>query len=733
MREYLNAPQLTAEKFTVDVDGKRWFKTGDLAKIGSDGSIEIFGRADNQIKLHGFRIGLEEVEEAVCTSGLVAGCAVKLGSNPTRLVGYVVPTPSLPPTAFAQGGAVAVWLVCKRAMPAHQIPMQFVTVDILPLAATGKVDRTQLPPAPRPTAAKKAPSTKLSTVRDPDSSGGVGVESSSTAGIEGGGEQDLRTPTERVLANVWSSILGVDGIGPSDHFFELGGNSITAIRMIRTLATALKDDSEACDAAYEADIDHSKVRLCGLHRKPRLREYASLIDWAALAAPNRSATDAAKFRERLQGGVNRVMTGGEMLAQLDADLPTEADELGRGADAMVLAVQHGNLAVVKELLRLGISPNGRVTRSNKANTPLMIAVMNGHRDIVRVLMHGPETNASASTSTITTTATRSIASRPFTPPNLNLTNRSQATVAHLAAAHCPGVLAELLDAGCVGNARDLNKWTVLHHAAWSGSIESIGVLAERRVYINNIDRWRRVPLHWAVFGNHIAAARALVAAGATFTRGEGIRNQPQARAQRRHDNVWSSMPGLAIQAAIAAKDLEFRMLRTIFELGCPPNDLDGNHQTGLHEAAALPPAEGGAVATAILLRAGCSPSAEDEVQQTALQVAAEGGHAEVAQLLLDAAPSLNPTSGTTAAELIEILARGGVLWQKGIVQSWQRKHVRQATKMGGGIAGDAEAQGVVVVGAAASPPGLTSYPIKASFGVRPVDRQFGYPIKPLRR
>ena len=640
-RGYLNnQPETDARFITATFKGvtQRWFDTGDLARWTPQGNIELAGRADNQIKLRGFRIELGEIEQVVLSSNLVEACVVTKCSTPDRLVAYVVPLSStLTTAAFMQGGNIAVWLMCKRVMPAHQVPTQFVCVDSFPLTGSGKVDRRALPDAPKP--APRGADGQQGTV-------------ASGFGLEGNDEHTLRTPTERVLGKVWEDILHVEGVGPYDHFFELGASSLDSLHMIEVLADRLRADPEACSAAYVADTDHKKVRLCGLHRKPRLRDYASLLDWAALAAPNRSAKDTSAFQEMLGGAgagagagtaaseqsasdasATDVDEGGhgqrglnDLLAQLDLDLPSEADEMGRGADAMSLSCQHNHVGVVTELLRLNISPNGRVSRGNKANTPMMIAASHGHDGLVRLLLDSGA--------------------------QVNLTNRSQATAAHLAAMHCTPALADLLARGAAIDARDLNKWTCMHYAAWVGNTRSITELVHQNARINAKDRWGRTALNWAVFGNHPDVVQQLLASGASFNALHENGSAPQAKHQRRTDNLWSGNLHLALQAASTADDKTCAMLSLLLEHGCAVDEVDSDGRTAMHEAAGMVPSqqlqdastldgvglvlEGsvGHCAAQRLAASKCSLIIADHTGKTSLQVAVIAGNVPVVALLL---------------------------------------------------------------------------------------------------
>jgi amino acid adenylation domain-containing protein/non-ribosomal peptide synthase protein (TIGR01720 family) len=201
-RGYLNRPGLTAERFIPDPfstePGARLYRTGDLARFRPGGEIEFLGRADDQVKIRGFRIELGEVESMLATYPSVkAGVVVAREDVPgeKRLVAYVV---------FNQGWEVSVGELRRfliENLPEYMVPTAFVVLGALPLMPNGKIDRKALP----------APEAQRPT----------------------GGEAFVAplTPTEKLLAQVWSQVLGVERVGVHDNFFDLGGDSILAIRV----------------------------------------------------------------------------------------------------------------------------------------------------------------------------------------------------------------------------------------------------------------------------------------------------------------------------------------------------------------------------------------------------------------------------------------------------------------------------------------------------------------------
>jgi amino acid adenylation domain-containing protein len=202
-RGYLGRPELTAEKFIPDpFDGgpvARLYKTGDLARYRSDGSLEYLGRLDDQVKVRGFRIELGEIETVLdrhpaVRRAIVAAREGILGDK--QLAAYVVPG------SQPSGLLTELKGYLQKKLPAHMVPSTFTLLDEVPLTPNGKVNRKALP--------------------TPDLSG----FRAENAYVE------PRTPVEEQLVEIWEEVLGVERVGVHDDFFELGGHSLLATRVL---------------------------------------------------------------------------------------------------------------------------------------------------------------------------------------------------------------------------------------------------------------------------------------------------------------------------------------------------------------------------------------------------------------------------------------------------------------------------------------------------------------------
>ncbi|HEX8089043.1 MAG TPA: AMP-binding protein, partial [Blastocatellia bacterium] len=213
-RGYLNQPEMTAEKFIPnpfgDDEGSRLYKTGDLARYLPDGNIQFCGRVDNQVKIHGYRIELGDVEAALASSPIIANAAVsvrEVAPGDKQLVAYTVPAAGRAPSDQSETSALLKTFL-KGKLPHYMIPSAFVTVDALPLNRNGKLDRESLPEPRR-------------------AGGGQGLAYARP-----------RDPLEYHLVQIWEELFDLRPIGITDNFFSLGGHSLLSIRMMDRIEQA---------------------------------------------------------------------------------------------------------------------------------------------------------------------------------------------------------------------------------------------------------------------------------------------------------------------------------------------------------------------------------------------------------------------------------------------------------------------------------------------------------------
>jgi amino acid adenylation domain-containing protein len=226
---YLKRTELTAEKFVIDPANPdaRLYRTGDEVRFRSDGTLEFLGRLDHQVKLNGFRIELGEIECALTSfDGIVQAVVVLREDRPgdKRLVAYYTGLEGLSSTSIIES--------LKTTLPDYMVPSAFVRMEKFPLTPNAKLDRKALPQPgnKRPNLAQEfiAPKTVL----------------------------------EKQLASLWRELLQLDDIGIDDSFFDLGGNSLAAVRMVRQ---------------YHARFGH-EIPAVKVFQHPTIAKLAELLD-----------------------------------------------------------------------------------------------------------------------------------------------------------------------------------------------------------------------------------------------------------------------------------------------------------------------------------------------------------------------------------------------------------------------------------------------------------------------
>ncbi|WP_416985398.1 amino acid adenylation domain-containing protein [Streptomyces sp. T028] len=204
-RGYVGAPGLTASRFVANPfaqDGSRLYRTGDLARFNPDGSLDFLGRADNQIKIRGMRLEIEDVEVGLAEHpGVRHTCVVakKNAAGGTYLVGYVIPAAG---SEDLRADDVTAW--ATEHMVEYMVPAHVVVMTEFPLTANGKLDRGALPEPVIGTGSLVRPATEA----------------------------------ERTVCTAVAAVLRLDEVGVDQDFFKLGGDSILAISLLSALREA---------------------------------------------------------------------------------------------------------------------------------------------------------------------------------------------------------------------------------------------------------------------------------------------------------------------------------------------------------------------------------------------------------------------------------------------------------------------------------------------------------------
>ena len=223
-RGYLNRPDLTAERFIqspFDAPGVRLYRTGDVVRRRAEGTLDFAGRADNQVKLRGYRVELGEIESVLAQAPGVAEAAAALRPGPgghPRLIGYYVAARGADPADAELRDAL------RRHLPDYMVPALLMRVDAFPLTPAGKLDRKALPEPPEMVA---------------------------------GRTDDERTDNVRdELAHIWEELLGVSRVGARDNFFDLGGHSLLAMQLLQRIDASFGRSITLNDLFQDPTIDH---------------------------------------------------------------------------------------------------------------------------------------------------------------------------------------------------------------------------------------------------------------------------------------------------------------------------------------------------------------------------------------------------------------------------------------------------------------------------------------------
>ncbi len=231
---YYGETELTANKFlATDDNGARYYRSGDLCRQDIEGRLHYLGRLDNQVKVNGYRIELEEIEDLLQRhdSLVHAACAVKPLPQGAQLLAFIVCKPGAP---NKNANTLNQWLA--QTLPEWMLPHRYLIVDALPLTQSGKLDRKAL---------------------------------LVLAEQEAAGSNEPLDGLAKVVAQIFCEVLDVPGVGPNDSFFDLGGSSMLSATLVLTL-----------NQRFAANISLRKA----LATPPTVRSLTALLESAGITS-----------------------------------------------------------------------------------------------------------------------------------------------------------------------------------------------------------------------------------------------------------------------------------------------------------------------------------------------------------------------------------------------------------------------------------------------------------------
>ncbi|MFT6829925.1 MAG: natural product biosynthesis luciferase-like monooxygenase protein [Planctomycetota bacterium] len=261
VRGYLNRPDLTQERFVPDpfIDGQRMYDTGDVASWNEEGTLDFVGRSDHQVKVRGYRIELGEIESLIEARDEIGTCVVIVREDVVgdqRLVAYFTGA-----KADVDSGSVRSDL--QAALPPYMVPSHFVQLKAFPLTPNAKIDRKGLP--------------------EPKSAS-LGAEPSADSPPPSG-------EIEALVADKWCEVLGLNTVGTTDNFFDIGGHSLLVVKLQRSLK----------------GLTPKPVTLTDLYRFPTI---GSLANWLqSTDAPAGVTAGTSRAAQRREAAVRRRSRG----------------------------------------------------------------------------------------------------------------------------------------------------------------------------------------------------------------------------------------------------------------------------------------------------------------------------------------------------------------------------------------------------------------------------------------
>ncbi len=466
---YVRQKDLTASKFLVHNEHGMMYRTGDIVErqwlIQDDEVCERYvfvGRLDNQIKLRGVRIELGEVESRLLSSsvGVIKSSVVSVIDD--SLIAFVQPCNPIPTTAKTL--IKDCLRLFSEALPLTMVPNKFVLVNDFPMGSTGKVDRE-----------------RLQEIMEEEEENYCY-------------DNEPLTDTEEMVAAIWAAELGIP-LHPqvarkTAHFVELGGDSLTALRVGRRLA--LLDTKNKSFILYDGEVPElnerpkdpfgaldEKYAPFTLLKRPRLEDYCAYLD-------NENDTTTSTPECIPSSLLYRAVTANALTPELMS----------------LLLERNANIDGIPEIIECCSEPE----YYGQKRCPLIGAVSNGpdFSNTVKLLL-----NANA---------------------DINKYETQGITAIHLAVQFSNfEVVQILLSFKAELDSRDFNKQTVLHHAARAGAVEmlrdllplwqsfqeELGNIDPKVSVFDVADRYNRSPLHWAVLTGHRNAVQMLIDHGAS--------------------------------------------------------------------------------------------------------------------------------------------------------------------------------------------------------------------------
>jgi hypothetical protein len=250
---YLHRPELNAERFVAE-GAQRWYRTGDLVRRLPDGALEFLGRIDHQVKLRGHRIELGEIESVLLRQDGVKQAVVVARDDAAGhkfLAGYVTAKPgaSLQPSALREAVAAA--------LPEIMVPQAVLVLPAMPMTPNGKIDRKVLP--------------------DPRVPGATGAAPAPAASVP-------ESALETTIAGIWQQVLGLQAVGMTENFFDLGGHSLLVVQVQRRLREATGQE----------------IAITDMFRLPTIRGLAAHLSGGAASTAVSQGQSRAQARRLLR-------------------------------------------------------------------------------------------------------------------------------------------------------------------------------------------------------------------------------------------------------------------------------------------------------------------------------------------------------------------------------------------------------------------------------------------------